>query len=214
MFWKGAGVVLYYVDLSGEKNILVGCETKYLSDDMDLFSEQAVSFTLSQIQARDYFTKSAKALTNTLGKLVTYDTPEQLLHSWHVNMRIASHFWGIPKGGKNPGDLNPLDTARREVLEEVGFDISNLEANHFSTDRGYYFYSIEIPYSLAQQIEATLQDRYSKHFAEMHELQFMPEKEVVELMPYFNGLGRMMFAHFFNVPWPWPIPSAFAETGK
>lgn len=86
---------------------------------------------------------------------------------------------GAPKGGKE-GNERPAETARRELLEEVGIDMgigafkSSINVN--DGERTYAVFKFDITPVKKIEIEKTLKDRYEDGIGEMFDLKFIDPK--------------------------------------
>ena len=157
--WKGAGVIVYTTNpLTQAFEILVGIETKYLSDyTKEILPQQVWNpppelAALSQRQQEDrmfaHFESQAMLLSQKRNEYVTFDKPILKDKGWCVNFRVRPRApdianYGIPKGTRDSKDVSDKDTANRELEEETGIYLSiPREATPFTQDRGYNFYML------------------------------------------------------------------------
>lgn len=87
---------------------------------------------------------------------------------------------GAPKGGKE-GNERPAETARRELIEEVGINMGigafKPENNTVSDgERTYAVFKFDITPAKKIEIEKTLKDRYEDGIGEMFDLKFIDPK--------------------------------------
>jgi hypothetical protein len=204
--WRGSGIILYYKK-DNETFVLIGKETKYLSDYLTDLSLNAINDKINLDQAKHIFSERAKQLSITdvlndnILRNVTYDTPLFENNCWNTNMRIIpieDFNYGIPKGGKKDNDDNPIKTALREFKEEIANIELNEELLKFITiERGYHFYSYEIDKENVIKIKKKIKKYIIKHFGELQEIQFMELKKIKNNLNTFNGLTRKIFKDFF-----------------
>ena len=204
--WRGSGIILYYKK-DNETFVLVGKETKYLSDYLLDLSLNIINDKIHMDQAKHIFSERAKQLSITdvlndhILRNVTYDTPVFENNCWNTNMRIIpieDFNYGIPKGGKKDNDDNPIKTALREFKEEIANIELNEELLKFITiERGYHFYSYEIDKENVIKIKKKIKKYIIKHFGELQDIQFMELKKIKNNLNTFNGLTRKIFKDFF-----------------
>jgi 8-oxo-dGTP pyrophosphatase MutT (NUDIX family) len=83
---------------------------------------------------RAYFVRlTQKTFTVSVGAIVTNDEGKVLLLD-HV-LRPGSG-WGVPGGFINHNE-QPAEAAKREICEEIGLEIDNLNTNHQSPRRNF-----------------------------------------------------------------------------
>lgn len=204
--WRGSGIILYYKK-DNETFVLVGKETKYLSDYLLDLSLNIINDKIHLDQAKHIFSERAKELSiidilnDKIIRNVTYDTPVFENNCWNTNMRIIpieDFNYGIPKGGKKDNDDNPIKTALREFKEEIANIELNEELLKFITiERGYHFYSYEIDKENVIKIKKKIKKYIIKHFGELQDIQFMELKKIKNNLNTFNGLTRKIFKDFF-----------------
>lgn len=204
--WRGSGIILYYKK-DNETFVLIGKETKYLSDYLTDLSLNVINDKINLDQAKHIFSERAKQLSITdvlndnILRNVTYDTPVFENNCWNTNMRIIpieDFNYGIPKGGKKDNDNNPIETALREFKEEIANIELDKELLKFITiERGYHFYSYEIDKENVIKIKKKLKKYLIKHFGELQDIQFMELKKIKNNLNTFNGLTRKIFKDFF-----------------
>lgn len=189
--WKGAGVVCYIYDASGRIHVLVGKETKYLSDYCAVPSQKVNAPTAEK--AHEMFSNTCKLL----GPGITYDTPIDrgnnvyTAHYRCIPRPPDTPFWGIPKGCADVLDATPKDTVEREFLEEVGFPIAKEHLHPLTVDRNYIFYTyrmntfVDVP-----RLKEILKERKESRYGELQDIHFMPLDYIKKNFSELNGLTK------------------------
>jgi hypothetical protein len=206
--WKGAGVVVYtHNPLTQDIEILVGIETKYLSDytkeilPLQIWNPSPTIAKLVPRQEEDHmfshFESQAIFLSAQRGEYVTFDKPILKDKGWCVNFRVRPHApdvanYGIPKGTRDPKDISDKDTANRELEEETGIYLPiPREATPFTQDRGYNFYMLKTDKTEAEE---QIRLHQQQHYHELHDVRFIPLTDV--LKENVNGLSRKVIKDF------------------
>jgi len=189
-------IVIYYMD--GEiANILIGKESKYLSD-IDSSIVPAQEFTADTAEkAKHFFSKKALKLSKENGYEVRYDQlkPEGS-NKYTVNYRFIDNdnfMYGIIKGGIESGET-PIVAAKREASEELGLIIPDKKFKQINENT----FCVEISKSDALN---TFRDRIEKrtiqHCGEVFDLKFTPLSHVMSL-PNLNSVSRRAIDAFIG----------------
>ena len=139
MLFRSATVVIWYRDkTTGEIYILVGQESRYLSDEHNseelrekqYFAHEKKVTNDDFTQIKMHFGQMAKELEKKYPDLgeIRFDTPKRVSgKGFSVNYRYLDETkskYGILKGGVEADDDNDMQkTAFREVTEEIGIQI-------------------------------------------------------------------------------------------
>ncbi len=207
--WKGAGVVIMF-ELTDKKFILVGKETRYLSDYNNTINNPSIfnSPSLKESEIYNIFTLKAKEIGNIdiftdqpKHVFITYDKPILQNNYWSANYRILPRnkdkiFFGVPKGGKLLCDDRPMDTVIRECEEEIGYKMDENRLEYLGTEKGYVFYIHKISYIELDKIKRDVKERLNKNIGELQDIQFMELQEIKQRIDEFNGLTKKIINEY------------------
>ena len=170
---KGAGIIIYFLK-NKIPHILTGIEGKYISD-CDKSIKRLEWTTLKN--AEEYFTSTAMSFT----ELVHFDQVSAKQNGYSVNfLKIEKDSKeGIVKGGMDVNDRNNyINTINREMKEEIGVDLDELDAFYQLKDIGmadqYKIFSLYVNKKQVKKIEESIFDMEMKHKGELFYTSFKP----------------------------------------
>ena len=92
------------------------------------------------------------------------------------------NFWGFPKGHVEEGE-NEIQTALREVKEEIGIDVEINESKRYSIN---YIIRNEIDKTSVFFIATPKQEKIEKQESEIKEVKWCDFEEVLEILTFDN----------------------------
>ena len=124
-----ATIIVYYRDIYGNFQILSGFGHVWVSDeDPHIVKWERVNIPHGSVhdtqeKAIDYF-KQQVLDKHFLGLGYKFEKPKKKFiegkgYRWTTKFYKKGNLMSLPKGGKEPGDENLLETARRELYEET-----------------------------------------------------------------------------------------------
>ena len=178
-----AGVIVTYIGSDGKRYFLTGKESVYLTDttatvrldgrERDLRDDlQKSAPNVAEGQAKADFENRAKRLSTAIGQRVQFAQPVLEGTRWTTTYRIlpGSFKYGIPKG-RAEGTETPLQTANRELGEEVGIQIAGLvEFPVPGIDR--VIFKKDIKETDATRMMQTIAGRMSRQYGELFDVGF------------------------------------------
>jgi hypothetical protein len=168
---KGAGIIIYFI-----KNkipyILTGIEGKYISD----YNKSIKKLEWTNVKHyEDHFISIARRYSD----LVHYDQIVTRLGGYSVNfLKVMNESKeGIVKGGMDKIDNdNYINTINREMKEEIGINLNELNALHLIDDLGivdgYKIFSLCVNRNQISQIEYSIFEMDLKHKGELFHTSF------------------------------------------
>ena len=216
----GAGIVLWYYDeVSRQPILLVGKESKYVSDlinDNEEFGRRFGELILSKQElddtsyiseqdnlraAKKEFSRRALELESQLGLgIIKFDAPEKSERGYKVNFRYLPRVFkrGIIKGGTE-GSETPLQTVLREVGEEIGINIPESEEQkmkNLGDCEGYTMFSLNIGKKARDVFLSRIQERLKAKSGEIYEFSFKTLSEIDSLLSGFNKKSQCAINKF------------------
>ncbi len=197
---KGATVVIWYRDqTTGEIYVLVGQESRYLSDEhnSEELREKQYLKNEKKVTNDDFlhikmrFGQMAKELEKKhpdLGE-IRFDTPKFVSrgreNGFSVNYRYLDRTkskYGILKGGIEPDDNNDMQkTAFREVTEEIGIQINKSKLVLFGEcgENSCFHFELKHPDRDIPIWIERIQNRKTRNYGEIFNLSFKKIDEVL-----------------------------------
>ena len=201
---SGAAIILWYYD---EKRsmpmLLVGNESKYVSDDYPVEKSVETVFEPDFEKAKIKFLKRTEELEKLFNiNKIQYDTPKYDGEAYHVNYRYLSERSkrGIIKGQREDTDTSPMNTIIREICEELGVHIKPKTQKKIK-DNGicdkYRFFSMQIDKTdIDTEFKKRINERIAKKYGEMFELKFEPLCSVLSDINSFNSKSKCAIVAF------------------
>jgi len=212
---KGSVVIIWDKNDKGEIGVLVGKESVYLTDivlEGDLI-EDLQRYYLTEMDVvciegepivttvKKHFMKVAFNLSAKYNMEIRYDVPELVdgvegeggvTPYYHVNFRCLPLFEnirkGVIKGGRELDDANELETALREIREELGLDIKPKYIHSLGEGRHYDLFSLPLHEIGDRRVVSAIMDRIAQrkkgHSGEVFDLKFVNFTHIPDLSPY------------------------------
>jgi hypothetical protein len=213
-FWRGAGIIIYYTDSLGKIHVLVGNETKYLSDYLPKIKELEYimkNSTFEQVVI-DYG-EIARNLSNTnlfedapQRMMVSFDIPVWKGTYWRTHFRIKPRInepiIGILKGGPEHADISPLDNAVREISEITGMKPLPLEVKRIYTEKGFHHFSHEISEDIAQHYNTSIATTQFTQIGKMQHLEFVELSQLLYDVSKLNMTTTKILINLFGKRFP------------
>lgn len=210
LHWMGSGAVIHYKDSFGRIHVLMGHETKYLSDYFPKLKELEYIFKICTLeQAIIEYGKIARNLSlmnlfddEPKRTLITFDMPIWKGNHWRAHFRIkpitSSNVLGILKGGREFEDKSPLDTAIREVADITGMKPRESQLCHILKDRGFHYFSHELSESDAEIYKKSISVAQFTHVGKMQYLEFIELSELLLDRTRINAPTTNILTNYFD----------------
>lgn len=191
-----AGVVASYIGSDGKRYFLTGKESVYLTDSMQTVTlggqersiaddlQKAKPSVTTENQAKTDFENRARGISKVIGQRVQFAQPVKDTASglWTTTYRIlpVDFKYGIPKG-RTEGSEDPLQTATRELKEEVGFTLKGLAPFPVpGIDR--VIFRVDINPKDIPGIQTIIDGRMARHYGELFDVGFRTAAQMGERM--------------------------------
>jgi hypothetical protein len=223
---KGSAVIIWDKNDNGEIGVLVGKESVYLTDiilegdvieDLQRYYLHEHASTEEQepilTTVKKHFMKVAFNLSAKYNMEIRYDVPELVdgdggigvTPYYHVNFRCLPMFEnirkGVIKGGRELSDTNEMETALREIREELGLDIKPKYIHSLGEGRHYDLFSLPLHEIGDRRVVSAIIDRISQrkkgHSGEVFDLKFVNFTHVPDLSQY-NVTSREIIQRLFR----------------
>jgi hypothetical protein len=213
---KGSAVIIWDKNDKGEIGVLIGKESIYLTDiilegdvieDLQRYYLHEHASTEEQepilTNVKKHFMKVAFNLSAKYNMEIRYDVPELVggddgigeigvTPYYHVNFRCLPMFEnirkGVIKGGRELSDTNEMETALREIREELGLDIKPKYIHSLGEGRHYDLFSLPLHEIGDRRVVNAIMDRISQrkkgHSGEVFDLKFVNFTHVPDLSQY------------------------------
>jgi hypothetical protein len=179
----GSSIIIYFLDKDKQPIILVGKESKYVTDLVkgavleDVKRKQLFEGNLTD--AKQYFSETARNLEKTLqlGR-IQFDTPIEIsANKYKVNYRFldSSSKRGIIKGGIDAAKNEiTIDAIVREVAEEIGVNIPKEKLHDLGLCDKYQAYCLDIKEDKFKFFHDRIKERMASRSGEVFDLSFKP----------------------------------------
>jgi 8-oxo-dGTP pyrophosphatase MutT (NUDIX family) len=200
-------VIIYYKNLENNVSILIGDESKWVSDDYDI--DKLVNFKDFEKLPNIYTTykdlhKECKQRVDFLQKYIKekikYDTPEYIqvenIFKIHFRYLKPQYKTGFIKGGRKTNETT-LETIKREIKEEIGMlenfshnfltYIIDKEFNYSSKNNNIKeativsYFKLEVSNDIKKGIENKIINRNNQSYGELFNVRFIEIKELLKL---------------------------------
>jgi hypothetical protein len=213
-YWRGAGAIIHYTDSFGKIFVLVGNETKYLSDYLPQVKELEYIFKISTFeQAMAEYGEIVRKLSLTplfedepRRMLVTFDRPIWKGNHWRTHFRVKhrtpNHIMSVLKGGIERVDISPLDTAIREISDITGIKPHPSKLKPASIETGFRYFSHEITEDEAQKYNTSIATTQFMQIGKMHHLEFVELSQLLYDISKINRITTKLLINLFGKRFP------------
>ena len=219
---RGASAIIWFEETqTGEKKILVGKESRYLSDfyanknkftdeDRDFLNAMENLNTEDLEYAKKVYGEQAEELENVIktkqlfnDTRIQYDTPEKTNNGYRVHYRcLPDNFKkGVIKGGldKETDNGNTKNTIMREIREEVGMNVDPNNVILIGTCEDYDVYSIKIPNKYIDIFKSAIESRKKRMSGEVYDLEFTTLSMIQSELNRYNSKSKCAINLFNNL---------------
>ena len=208
---------VYLTDIVLEGDVIEDLQRYYLTE-MDAAAASSIEGEPIVTTVKKHFMKIALNLSAKYNMEIRYDVPELVdggdVHGeggggdtpyYHVNFRCVPLFEnirkGVIKGGRELDDANELETALREIREELGLDIKPKYIHSLGEGRHYDLFSLPLHEIGDRRVVSAIMDRIAErkkgHSGEVFDLKFVNFTHVPDLSPY-NVTSREIIQRLFQ----------------
>jgi hypothetical protein len=210
---------VYLTDIVLEGDVIEDLQRYYLTE-MDAAAASSIEGEPIVTTVKKHFMKIALNLSAKYKMEIRYDVPELVVGVvdegeggggggntpyYHVNFRCLPLFEnirkGVIKGGRELDDANELETALREIREELGLDIKPKYIHSLGEGRHYDLFSLPLHEIGDRRVVSAIIDRISQrkkgHSGEVFDLKFVNFTHVPDLSPY-NVTSREIIQRLFQ----------------
>lgn len=215
-----AGVVIYYIDEDGDPNILLGIQGFYLSENRGMFNSMKEKVKKYQTYTMIDKSLSPKQVFDERAKELSHDATE-IVKKYENDMTVKVNFtdiiqngntfttifviiedrskYTIPKGGKEKVDVDEIDNAKREAVEETGIvlDKKRFELIHSSgTKYKRFIYKYELTYDEVLNAMDIIDNRNNQNEGELIHIIFIKLKNIMN--EYLNPFTQSSLIEFYH----------------
>ena len=209
---------VYLTDIVLEGDLIEDLQRYYLTEmdaDAACIESEPIVTTVKK-----HFMKIAFNLSAKYNMEIRYDVPELVdgvrdegdgecgggvTPYYHVNFRCLPLFEnarkGVIKGGRELGDANEMETALREIREELGLDIKPKYIHSLGEGHHYDLFSLPLHEIGDRRVVSAIMDRIAQrkkgHSGEVFDLKFVNFTHIPDLSPY-NVTSREIIQRLFQ----------------
>jgi hypothetical protein len=175
----GAGVIITFLARDGNRYVLTGKESVYLSDSMSTVTLEGRERPLTELEqgTRAEFMNRAGRIEQAIGKRVQFSQPENRTTKYRVLPDVPKY--GIPKGRSQAGE-ELTATANRELGEEVGITVKITDDKQYAVIGGYTIFRVDIEEAEASGILKRIAERMSQRYGELFDLKFRKVEDIMK----------------------------------
>jgi len=209
---------VYLTDIVLEGDVIEDLQRYYLTETDAAAATACIEGEPIVSTVKKHFMKIAFNLSAKYNMEIRYDVPELVdggegrdgvvdgvTPYYHVNFRCLPLFEnirkGVIKGGRELGDANELETALREIREELGLDIKSKYIHSLGEGRHYDLFSLPLHEIGDRRVVSAIMDRIAQrkkgHSGEVFDLKFVNFTHVPDLSPY-NVTSREIIQRLFQ----------------
>ncbi len=183
---SGAGVIITFVARDGNRYVLTGKESEYLTDSKTEVTLEGRKRNVEELErgTRADFMSRAERIDRAIGKRVQFSQPENGTTKYRVLPDRPKY--GIPKG-RREGDEELTKTAKRELGEEVGIEMDITDEHQVANIGGYTIFRRDIDEANANGILNRIKERMDQRYGELFDLRF---RRVEDIMTNPNFITR------------------------
>jgi 8-oxo-dGTP pyrophosphatase MutT (NUDIX family) len=182
----GAGVIITFVARDGNRYVLTGKESVYLSDSMSKVTLEGRERPIEELErgTRADFMNRAARIEAAIKKRVQFSQPENGTTKYRILPDTPKY--GIPKGRRQGGE-ELTATANRELGEEVGITMNITDDKRVDNIRDYAIFRVDIQEGDASGILKRIAERMDQRYGELFDLKF---RKVEDIMKSPNFITR------------------------